>query len=188
MSCAHSLSSDFLSLPLPFSFLIPQTATTVSLILQRAHFARNKRILLFTVLVIYALCGFAQSFQLICSRLCFQRRLNAYVDDFTSICICAFACAAFAAAEQGRKDIFYFIFFCLMLFHVVIPHSRCNILLFRNPTINHLNCCWQNSKRCRPAAHFLSISNTQVDRNTKEQKLKNALWSMFLERGCSDEN
>lgn len=62
--------------------------------------------------------------------------------------------------------------FSLMLFHIVILRSRCNILLFRNPTINHLNYCWQTSKRFWVAAHFLSISNTQVDRNTKEQKLQ----------------
>lgn len=77
-------------------------------------------------------------------------------------------------SRAEKKWFFFFFFSCLMLFHV-IPHSRCNILLFRNPAINHLNCGWQNSKRCRPAARFLSISNTQVDRNTKEQKLKNAL-------------
>lgn len=61
---------------------------------------------------------------------------------------------------------------CLMLSHVVIPHSRCNILQFRNPTINHLNCCWQSSKHCRLAAHFLSISNTQLDGNTKGAEIK----------------
>lgn len=41
-----------------------------------------------------------------------------------------------------------------------------------NTTINHLNYCWQTSKRFWLAAHFLSISNTQVGRNTKEQKLQ----------------
>lgn len=79
--------------------------------------------------------------------------------------------------------------------HVAVPHwqhlswaenrlpflpdtvSRCYFMLqmqhpasiYKNPTINHLNCCWQTSKHVRLAAHFLSISNTQVDRNTKEQ-------------------
>lgn len=51
MSCAYSLSSDFLSLS-----CILQMETTASLILQRSHFTRNK--LLFTDFVIYALCGF----------------------------------------------------------------------------------------------------------------------------------
>lgn len=177
MSCAQSLSSDFLSLPPPLFFfflLIPQMATTVSLILQRTHFTRNKRILLFTDLVIYALCGFSHSFQFICSCLCVF--VSASTHMWMTLQAYACACAAFTASEQGRNQIaFWGFFFCLMLFHIVILHSRCNILLFRNPTINHLNCCWQTSKSFRLAAHFLSISNTQVDSSTKEQKLQNAV-------------
>lgn len=54
-----------------------------------------------------------------------------------------------------------------MEFHIVIPHSQRNILLFRKPTINHLNCCWQTSKRFSLAAHFLSITNTQAHSDTE---------------------
>ena len=85
----------------PF-FLISQMATTVSLILQRTHFTRNKCILLFTDLVIYALCGFSCSFQFIylCLYVCVSsvcQCLRVCVEDFTSICICACARAVFTA-------------------------------------------------------------------------------------------
>lgn len=54
MSWAYSLSSDFLSFPRP---LFPShMVTTMSLILHSTHSTRNKCILLFTDLLIYALC------------------------------------------------------------------------------------------------------------------------------------
>lgn len=150
-----------------------QMATTVSLILQRTHFIKNKRILLFTDLVIYALCGSSHSFQLICSCLCVF--VSASTHTWTTLQAYACVCAAFTASEQARNPTAFIFPPCLILFHIVILHSRCNIPLFRNPTINHLNCCWQTSKSFRLAAHFLSISNTQVDSNTKEQKLQHGV-------------
>lgn len=104
--------------------------------------------------------------------MCFRQRFDAHVDDFTSICMCL--CSIHSIRAGQEPDCIYFSP-CLILFHIVILHSRCNILLFRNPTINHLNCCWQTSKSFRLAAHFLSISNTQVDSNTKEQKLQHGV-------------
>lgn len=85
MSCAYSLSSDFLS---PSCIL--QMETTVSLILQRSHFTRNKSVLLFTDFVIYALCGFFPVYVLVfmCALVspCIE---GVDTDELTSICICA---------------------------------------------------------------------------------------------------
>lgn len=104
-----------------------------------------------------------------------------YLSVFVSACMCAempmsllaYACVHVPVQQSQLLSWAenHDCIFSLMLSHIVIPRSICNILLFRNPTINHLNYCWQTSKRFWLAAHFLSISNTQVGRNTKEQKL-----------------
>lgn len=139
-----------LTLP-PLTFpprLFLQLKTAASLIPQITHFTRNKCILLFTDFLFCAFCGFFLS----------SLFANAYV--------CAHSHAAFTASKNPDCVL------SLTMFHIVILCSRCNIRLFRNPTINHLSYCWQTSKRFWLAAHFLSISNTQVDRNTKEEKLQ----------------
>lgn len=188
----------FLSLYPFFSLLIPQMATTVSLILQRTHFARNKRILLFTDLVIYALCGFSHSFQFICSCLCVF--VSASTHMWMTLQAYACACAAFTASEQGRNPIALFFF----------PAWCCSKLLFY--TLDAISCYLETQlsiisivagkpqRALGLAAHFLSISNTQVDGNTKEQKLQNAVcvcvslsaaecvdvcWSVFVEMKIS---
>lgn len=94
--CLFSLSPPTFLFPSLCLFpLIPQMATAASLILQRAHFTRNKPILLFTDLVIYALCGFSLSLQLvfICVFFCFllSALAHTYVQTtFTSVCIRVF--------------------------------------------------------------------------------------------------
>lgn len=93
MSWAYSLSSDLLSFPLPFlSSLRWQPLRVLSS--KRTHFTRNKCILLFTDLVIYALCGFFYSFQFICQCLCVCFLAPAYtcrcrwVYKHMHLCVC----------------------------------------------------------------------------------------------------
>lgn len=100
--------------------------------------------------------------------------LFAYVYVFSSALQCTWMTLQVYEYEHVQKPMNAF-FMLPMLFHFVIPHSRCNILLFSSPTINLLNCCWHTSKCFRLAAHSLSISNTQVDGNRKEMGLQNIL-------------
>lgn len=137
MSCAPSPSSDFLPLaPLLFfssffflsSFLlspiIPQTATTVSLILGRTHFTRNKRIALSTDLVIYALCGSSHPFPAyLLLFICFHQRLHAHDDDLT-----------ISAASIASSYIFFFFF--------LLPARWISTLLFH--TLDAISCCLES--------------------------------------------
>lgn len=174
MSCAQSLSSDFLSLPLPL-FSPPHASQGNNC---ESYPPKNPFLQEQTYSIIYwfsYLCTlwiFALFPAYLLVFMCFRQRFGAHVDDFTSICMCL---RSVHSTRAGQKPECIYFSPCLILFHIVILHSRCNILLFRNPTINHLNCCWQTSKSFRLAAHFLSISNTQVDSNTKEQKLQHGV-------------
>lgn len=134
MSCAQSLS-DFLSLPLFFPHASNGNNCESPPPKNPFHQEQTSSIIhwfsyLFTLWI----------FALICSCLCVS---SAHVDDFTSICMCLCSIHSIRAGQEA--DCIYFSP-CLILFHIVILHSRCNILLFRNPTINHLNCRWQTSE------------------------------------------
>lgn len=130
--CLFSLSPPtFLFPSLCLFSLIPQMATAASLILQRAHFTRNKPILLFTDLVIYALCGFSLSLQLVCICVffCFfsvSARTYVRADDIYKRMHPRVSPARRRSVAEYRLR-----FSCLMPFHIVILRSRCNILLFR---------------------------------------------------------
>lgn len=135
------------------------------LILGRPRFTKNKCILLSDFFSFFISMHIVDSSQFTWQHLF----VGACECEYTGICIQACSLWAFAAENPDCVP-------SLMLLHIVIPRSRCNMRLFRNPTINHLNYCQQTSKRLPLAAHFISISNTLTDRNTKEQKLH---WDML---------
>lgn len=161
MSWAYSLSPNLLSFPLPFHSSLRWQP--LSLILKKNPFHQEQ---MYSIIYWFSyLCTLFCSLQFICQCLCVCLSAPArtyrcrWVYKHMHLCVCM-RCAHSIWAEHDCV-------LTLMLFHIVILCSRCNILLFRNPTINHLNYCWQTSKRFRLAAHFLSISNTQVDRITE---------------------
>lgn len=110
-------------------FLISQMATTASLILQRSHFTRNKCILLFTDLVIYALCGFSHPFQFILPAFyeCVCQRLYVCgdADEFTSIRTCAMCpCSNHSFWAEQKSMIAFSPWCCLtLLFHALYAIS-----------------------------------------------------------------
>lgn len=112
-------SSFFLSLSL---FLISQMAAALSLILRRTLFTRNKCILLFTDLVIYALCGFSHSLWLICPCWC----VFLWLYQHMHLCVCLCSLPSVWAVKR----------LSLALFHIVILCSSCNILLFRKTQLS----------------------------------------------------
>lgn len=70
-------------------------------------------------------------------------------------------------------------------FRIVIPLAGFNFLPFREATINHPNCCWQTSKRFSGAAHFLSISNTQMDGDVDGRGIRKCIYvCAFTVRVC----
>lgn len=130
MSCAYSLPSDFLSTALPFSH--PSDGNRCESYPPKSPFHQEQTysiIYRFSYLCTLWLLPLSPVYLLVCA-------LHVCVDGCTSTC----ARAAFIGAGQKTDCVF------LMLFHIVILSSGCNIPLFRNPTINHLNCCWQTSK------------------------------------------
>lgn len=172
--CSFSLSADFLSLLL---FLIPHPSdgSCSESYSPKNRFTRNKCTLLFTLSLSMRFVS------------CHTRSsLFAYVYVFSSALRCTWMTLQVYEYEHVQKPMNAFSFMLPMLFHFVIPHSRCNILLFRSPTINLLNCCWHTSKCFRLAVHSLSISNTQVDGNRKEMGLQNILCVVLRVYVCGE--
>lgn len=156
---------------------IPQPKTTELFVsFQTAHFIKNKCFLLFSDFLICALCGFAHSF-LVNS---FRRRLS--VPSSVSGRDRVHSCSTSWHMSQTQKVRWRS--HPPMLLRIAVLLSKCGTRLFRKSAINHLGYCWQTSKRVRLAAHFLSITNTRVQRNTKEQELsvKCLYFLTFIER------
>lgn len=93
--------SPLASSPFP---CIPQMETTVSLILRRTHFTRNKCILLFTDFVIYALCGFCHSFRFICLCLCASLSAPAQMRGYQWVYKHMHMCMSSCGVQAERKS------------------------------------------------------------------------------------
>lgn len=97
---------------------------------------------------------------------CSCRRVHVCVDDFTSICVCACARAAFPGPRPVQHFLPDAVSHCYSTLWMQYP-------AIQKPNYQSSQLFLANLKAPRLAAHFLSISNTQVDRNTEECKLQN---------------